>query len=274
MRVAVAVSAVTVLAVFVTIAASLPDERVASSFSQSTTAADATSRIVSSAQAFVNTLDEAGRARVQFPFDGAQKTRWSNLPSRIFKRNGVRLGDLTTPQRTAAMTLLETALSESGARKIIEIIRADDVLRGTVPGAGMPAGGMRVAFGADEYFLAFLGAPSATSPWMLQFGGHHLAINLTFAGSRATLAPSHTGAQPASYTFEGRAIRPLGNERDRAFALMGSLDGNQRKQAVLGYTVSDLVLGPGQGRAHHTTRRPASLGDVNVAADDVDGARA
>ncbi len=246
MRVAVGVGAVTVLAVFVTIAASLPDERVASSFSQSTAAAGATSRIVGSAQAFLKTLDEAGRARVQFPFDGAQKNRWSNLPSRIFKRNGARLGDLTPPQRTAAMTLLETALSEPGYRKIIDIIRADDVLRGAVPSAGMPPGRMQVAFGADEYFLALFGAPSATTPWMLQLGGHHLAINLTFAGSRATLAPSHTGAQPASYTFEGRAIRPLGNERDRAFALMGSLDPNQQKQAVLGYTVSDLVLGPGQ----------------------------
>ena len=46
MRVAVGIVAVTVLAVFVTIAASLPDERVASSFSQSTAAAGATSRIV------------------------------------------------------------------------------------------------------------------------------------------------------------------------------------------------------------------------------------
>ena len=32
---------------------------------------------------------------------------------------------------------------------------------------------------------------------MIQFGGHHLAINLTLAGSEATLAPSLTGAQPA-----------------------------------------------------------------------------
>ena len=85
-----------------------------------------------------------------------------------------------------------------------------------------------------------------SAPWILQFGGHHLAINLTLAGPRATLAPSHTGAQPASYTFEGRTIRPLGNENDRAFALMAALDSTQRSQAVLGYRVSDLVLGPGQ----------------------------
>jgi hypothetical protein len=40
------------------------------------------------------------------------------------------------------------------------------------------------AFGEDEYYLAFVGTPSSTEPWMLQFGGHHLAINLTMAGAR------------------------------------------------------------------------------------------
>ena len=79
---------------------------------------------------------------------------------------------------------------------------------------------------------------------MLQFGGHHLAINLTLAGSQATMAPSLPAAQPASYTFEGRTIRPLGHENDKAFALINALDGSQRGQAILGYRVSDLVLGP------------------------------
>ncbi len=81
---------------------------------------------------------------------------------------------------------------------------------------------------------------------MLQYGGHHLAINLTLAGSQATLAPSLPAAQPATYTFEGREIRPLGKENDKAFALMGALDEKQRGQAVIGSRVADLVLGAGQ----------------------------
>jgi hypothetical protein len=103
-----------------------------------------------------------------------------------------------------------------------------------------------VVFGSDEYFLSFVGAPSTTDPWILQFGGHHLAINMTMAGARGTVAPSHTGAQPATFTIEGRTVRPLGQESDRAFALMASLSAEQRKQAILPYAVSDLVLGPGQ----------------------------
>jgi hypothetical protein len=101
-------------------------------------------------------------------------------------------------------------------------------------------------FGEDEYYLAFVGTPSAAKRWMIQFGGHHLAINLTLAGSDATLAPSLTGAQPARFTIEGRTARPLGNENDKAFSLINALDEGQRRQAILGFTVSDLVLGPGQ----------------------------
>ena len=60
------------------------------------------------------------------------------------------------------------------------------------------------------------------------------------------MAPSLPAAQPATYTFEGRTVRPLGNENDKAFALINALDDDQRKQAILGYRVADLVLGPGQ----------------------------
>ena len=91
-----------------------------------------------------------------------------------------------------------------------------------------------------------LGTPSATAPWMLQFGGHHLAINLTMGGSQASMAPSLPAAQPATYTIEGRTIRPLGDENDKAFALINALENARRSQAILGYRVSDLVLGPGQ----------------------------
>jgi hypothetical protein len=101
-------------------------------------------------------------------------------------------------------------------------------------------------FGLDNYWLAFLGAPSTTTPWMLQFGGHHLAINLTLGGSQASMTPSLPAAQPARYTFEGREVRPLGRENDKAFALINALDAPQQARAILKYRVADLVLGPTQ----------------------------
>src|SRR5882672_3449647 len=211
MRATVGIGTVACLGLFVAMAASVAAQR-SPSPPEPTAAADATARIVASAQALLATLDEAGRAKVQFPRDSPQKSRWSNLPTGIFKREGLRLGDLTPAQRTAAMALLSTAFSPDGYRKVVEIMHGDEVLRERAGGGG-PGGG-RVTFGEDEYYLAFVGVPSVSAPWMLQFGGHHLAINMTLAGRQATLAPSLTGAQPASYSFEGRTVRPLGDEND------------------------------------------------------------
>ena len=101
-------------------------------------------------------------------------------------------------------------------------------------------------FGRDEYYIALLGAPSAAAPWLIQFGGHHLAINVTVVGANNVLTPSLPAAQPARYMLDGQTIRPLGDENDKAFALINALDGAQQKQAILNYRVSDLVLGPGQ----------------------------
>ena len=107
-------------------------------------------------------------------------------------------------------------------------------------------GGGGDLFGSDLYYISFLGKPSTTTPWMLQFGGHHLALNITIAGSKGVLTPTLTGAQPAAFQLNGKTIRPLGRESDKALALVQSLDEKQRKQAVLSYAVPDLVLGPGQ----------------------------
>src|SRR5262245_49402642 len=55
----------------------------------------ATAKIVSAAQTLIASLDDVGKGKLQFPLDSPQKTRWSNLPSPMFKREGIRVGDLT-----------------------------------------------------------------------------------------------------------------------------------------------------------------------------------
>src|SRR4029079_7722007 len=130
--------------------------------------AEATARIVAAAQAVLATLDEAGKAEVLFAFDSPQRTNWSNLPSPMFQRNGLRLADLSAAQRDAVMSLLSAALSADGYRKVNQIMDGDEVLR--TQGSGGrgrgPGGGGGPSFGKDQYFLAFVGTPSASAPWM------------------------------------------------------------------------------------------------------------
>lgn len=209
-----------------------------------------TAEIAAAARQFLNTLDESQRGKVVFAFTNEeQRKRWSNLPAGIFQRAGLRMGDLTQQQRDAALHVLEVALSPQGYEKVLQIVEADEVLTNNGRGRGRSGGrgrGGGVVFGRDNYFISFVGQPSATEPWMIQFGGHHLGLNLTSVGDQGTLAPSHTGTQPAVYEVEGETVRPLGDEVDKALALVNSLDEAQRKQAILGFQIRNLVLGPGR----------------------------
>ena len=196
-------------------------------------------KAVTAANAFLAMLSDAERTKTLFPFDSPQKSNWSNLPSRIYQRNSLKLGDVTPAQRAAAMALMEVVLSRDGYKKAVEIMNGDEVLREGAK-AGSPP------FGLAEYFIGILGTPSTTTPWMIQFGGHHLALNVTIVGANNVLTPSLPAAQPANYTLNGQSFRPLGDENDKGFALINALDAGQQAKAILTSGVSDLVLGAGQ----------------------------
>ena len=197
---------------------------------------------VKAAEALIATLDKPRQEKLSFAFtDDEQRKRWSNLPSGIFPRRGLRMGDLNEAQKKAVFGLLQSTLSERGFEQVVENMEGDETLKGQ--GRGRPA------FGKAEYFISILGKPSTAEPWMWQFGGHHLGINATFVGDRITLAPSLTGGQPASYTLNGKSVRQLGREEDLAFSLIGSLTPDQLKQAVLDDHHDNLKFGPGKENA-------------------------
>ncbi|MBB6051496.1 DUF3500 domain-containing protein [Armatimonas rosea] len=199
-----------------------------------------TKSVVAAADALLATLTPEQRKAVSFAFtDSQQRVRWSNLPTGIVQRAGLRMGDLNETQQKAVHALLQAILSKQGYQKVVDIVNGDEVLRQT-------DGGGRLIFGKAEYYLSFLGKPSATSPWMFQFGGHHLAVNATVVGKDITLAPSLPAAQPAKYTLGGKTIQPLGRELSKGFALIQALTPEQQKTAIRAPYFIDLVLGPGQ----------------------------
>ena len=208
-------------------------------------AADAQSvKVVAAANAFLATLTPAQRQAAQYAFtDAAQRARWSNLPVMAVRRGGVAWGELDAPQRAALMDLLGAVLSPMGVKMVEEQMDADDVLRGDAGGRRGFGGGP--SFGRDFYYVSFLGQPSATAPWMLQFGGHHLAINASVAGPNISLSPSLTGGQPTHYVREGKPVYIVETEVARSMAMLGSLTPAQRDKAIVSSQTVGLVLGPG-----------------------------
>jgi hypothetical protein len=198
---------------------------------------DRSTAIYNSVSAFVATLTPAQATSIIYPAnDATQRARWSNLPTGIFQRNGLKIGLMSQSQKDALWAMLATILSPEGFQKISRIVSGDDTLA--------PMGNL--IFGSNEYYVSFVGTPSLTGKYLLQFGGHHLATNITIKGAQATIAPALPGAQPTSYTYSGRTVRPIGDEYDLSFALMNSMTTEQRTVAILSTTTRDLALGPGQ----------------------------
>ncbi len=126
-------------------------------------------------------------------------------------------------------------------------------------GPGGPGGGM--GYGAGTYSIAFLNKPSATEPWMLQIGGHHLAFNVYYKGVTSTATPYFVGVEPTTWTdAQGKGHEPLKPMRDAMFGLVNSLTPAQKAEAKLDQRFSDVYLGPrGNGRF------PAEYRGVSVA---------
>jgi hypothetical protein len=208
-----------------------------------------TRRAVEAANAFLDALDAKQREKALYEFASENKSKWSNLPVSFVPRNGVRLGDLTKEQRDKAMVVVAAVLSKGGYQKVVDIMDGDQKLAdAAAKGGGKGKGGGRgPLFGADQYYLAIFGQPSETKPWMVQFGGHHLGVNVTVVGKHFVLTPTHTGAQPALFKRGDMEVRPLGREIDAAFKLMAALDDKQRPRAVIGERPQqELLLGPGR----------------------------
>ena len=190
-------------------------------------------RITDAAQAFLATLSDRQRAAVLFPLtDDAQRSNWSNLPDGIVTRRGIRRGDMTQGQLTALDTLLATVTSAEGMQNIRYQLAAEDSLSGA-------------RFSSDLYYVSFLGTPSDDAAWMLQFGGHHLALNVTVFGPDLTFSPMLTGGQPLHITYEGADVFVTAAETRAAKALLDSLSADQKSTAIRSNTRASLLLGPG-----------------------------
>jgi hypothetical protein len=212
-------------------------ETTVTSDSGAATTTDATPAIVAAANTFLDKLTADERDAVLFDFsDTAQRQLWSNLPEGLFQRDGLMWGNLDEDSQQALLGVLQALLSDAGYEQVYGEWHADDALQG----------GGNLTFGSDYYWVAIIGEPSETDAWQFQFGGHHITVNATIKSSDISLTPSFIGVQPAVYDSDGNEIRPLGTIEDDAFALVGSLDDSQASTAVLGNTLIDLILGPGQ----------------------------
>lgn len=208
-----------------------------------------TAAVVKAVNAFLATLDDTKRDKVEYDFsDNKARQTWSNFPTTTVPREGIVLSDLTTAQQKAAAAALQVALSADGAQQDANIQKSDDELN-RLGGQGADD------FGAlKDYYIAVYGTPSTTQPFMVQFGGHHLARNLTYNGDKVSQTPQFVGTEPTSFKVDGTTVEPLKAESSAMFGMLAALDAKQKAAAeITSGTFDDLVMGPGKDSGEFPT---------------------
>ena len=125
------------------------------------------------------------------PVIGGGPVSFSTSSSAAYELSATVSSGQTVSPRTAALTLATTAMSATGYNTFYEIRNADDVIR-TTQGSSAP-------WQYGDYHVATLGTPSTTSPWMLQFTGHHFAADITYNAPYVSATPFFIGTEPPDY---------------------------------------------------------------------------
>ncbi|GGN08308.1 hypothetical protein FHR83_002577 [Actinoplanes campanulatus] len=145
---------------------------------------------------------------------------------------------------------------------------------GGVPGGGPPGempsggppGGADTAYSSGNYFLAFLGAPSTTGAWMISFGGHHLAVHMSYKnGEVAGASPYFVGVEPITWTDPANIRHaPLYDMRTGLVTMLSSLTETERGKAKLAKTFTDVLLGPGEDGEFPAKKEGLSAGSLTA----------
>jgi hypothetical protein len=189
--------------------------------------------VMAAVKGLENTLSAEQRKSFERPFARESATRWSNLPVGIVPREGLRLGDLDAKQSDAAHRVAAAALSACGLKMLDDIRVADDLLKAVDE--------RKIGWDGGNYYMSVLGKPSDRTPWMLQIGGHHIAYNFTFNGSREGATPLFFGSEPIHFSAAGIEYEPLVAQSTAMSNLAHALAA--QSEARLSGTFTDVVKG-------------------------------
>jgi hypothetical protein len=188
--------------------------------------------MTTTAQEFVDSLNDEQRKEAVLPFDTPARTDWHYIPKP--NRKGLQVKNMNDAQRQAAHALLQAALSNVGYNKAHKIMQLESVLHELEK--GRTNGMIR---DPERYYFTLFGEPKADGRWGLSVEGHHLSLNFVVDKDEVVSStPTFLGCNPGELLADygpgfAKGLRVLADEEELAFKLLASLSSEQRKTAVV-----------------------------------------
>ena len=206
--------------------------------------------MVSSANAWLASLNSNQVTTAQFKLDNPDYERWHYVPDNSFttqrgyRRNGLTYRDMSPEQRSLADALLAASLSRAGFVSVKTIMSLEEVLR-------IQENDNTGRRDVDVYHVSIFGKPSMNGRWAWRMEGHHVSLHFLMQdGKLVSTAPEFLGANP-HMVLDGprKGVRPLGAREDTARKLMMSLGDSLKEKALVAEKAYRDILTTADSRA-------------------------
>ena len=113
--------------------------------------------LLARANQFLSSLEPDRRKAASFAWGGPEWRGWNYFGSSDFIKPGLRLEQMSTPQKAVAWDLIATVLSASGLEKARNVMTLQDVLAARGDGVGRRS--------SERFSFAVFGVPAETGTW-------------------------------------------------------------------------------------------------------------
>ena len=187
-------------------------------------------------RAFLAMLEPEKRQAASFPWAGKQWRDWNYYGVTGFIKPGLRLEQMTPPQKAAAWAVIGTLLSPAGLEKARNVMTLQDVLAERGDGRGQRS--------SERFSLSVFGQPAETGHWGFRLEGHHLTFSVAVASNQiVSVTPSSFSVNPNRVTSGRHAgLVTLKAEETIARRLFADLPPKLAERARLSPRALDNIL--------------------------------
>lgn len=204
--------------------------------------------LLAATQRFLASLEPDKRKAASFAWDGREWRSWNYFGVGGYIKPGLRLEQMSAPQKAAAWEILATLFSPAGIEKTRNVMTLQDILAASGNGAGERS--------SERFSFAVFGTPAETGAWAVRLEGHHLTQSFAVRdGAIVAVTPSSFSALPNRVTSGKHAgLVTLKDEEALARQLVGDLGPRLQARARVSDTaLSNIVSWAGRERANTQT---------------------
>ena len=172
-------------------------------------------------------LDEQQKKLVSFAWNGPEWRNWNYFGGGGFIKPGLRLEQMSQPQKDATWNILAAVLSPDGLTKARNVMLLQDILAAAGNGRGQRS--------SQRFSIAIFGTPGKENAWGLRLEGHHLSLSFSVRNNQVvSVTPAAFAALP-NRVMSGRhqGLVTLQGEEKLARQLQADLAPKLKAQARL-----------------------------------------